>query len=254
MSQVKEFRNFLCMGRCKSLGSMKSFLWHYLRSLGPVSCVFLSLFFKVFIEFVTILCLFYVYVLVFWLLGMWDRGSPTRDGTHPHPSPPLLEGEVLTTGQPGKSLSFVFMSWASSGLTMESGCSLMADGRQVFLPSWVPSGLTSSPSVMVAITDDCDILVYWYGRRHSISHQGTHMRTHAHTCTDTHMYTHMQIYICTMYTCACTHVHTHVHTAHKHVQKGIPDPAASASQNELHSTDAVLEGGGWQARLKTKWF
>lgn len=43
---------------------------------------------------------------------------------------------------------------------------------------------------------------------------------------------------------ACTHVHTHVHTAHKHVQKGIPDPAASASQNELHSTDAVLEGGG----------
>ena len=66
--------------------------------------------------------------------------------------------------------------------------------------------------------------------------------TKVHTCTL--MHTHMQIYICTMYTCACIHVHTHAHTAHKHVQKGIPDPAASASQNEFHSTDAALEGGG----------
>ena len=32
--------------------------------------------FKVFIEFVTILLL--AYVLVFWLLGMWDLSSPTR--------------------------------------------------------------------------------------------------------------------------------------------------------------------------------
>ena len=66
--------------------------------------------------------------------------------------------------------------------------------------------------------------------------------TKVHTCTL--MHTHMQIYICTMYTCACIHVHTHAHTAHKHVQKGIPDPAPSASQNEFHSTDAALEGGG----------
>ena len=78
-------------------------------------------------------------------------------------------------------------------------------------------------------TDDRDILVYWHGRRHSISHQGAHMHTHAHTCTDTHK-------------------------AHMHVQNGIPDPAASVSQNKLHSTDAALEGGGWQARLKAKWF
>ena len=34
---------------------------------------------KVFIEFVTILLLFYV--LVFWLGGMWDLSSPTRDQT-----------------------------------------------------------------------------------------------------------------------------------------------------------------------------
>ena len=36
--------------------------------------------FKVFIEFVTVLLLFYV--LFFWLRGMWDFISPTRDGTH----------------------------------------------------------------------------------------------------------------------------------------------------------------------------
>ena len=36
-------------------------------------------FFKVFIEFVTILLLFHV--LVFWPWGMWDPSSPTRDWT-----------------------------------------------------------------------------------------------------------------------------------------------------------------------------
>ena len=35
--------------------------------------------FKVFIEFVTVLLLFYV--LVFWLRGMWNLSSPTRDRT-----------------------------------------------------------------------------------------------------------------------------------------------------------------------------
>ena len=35
--------------------------------------------FKVLIEFVTILLLFYV--LVFWPRGMWDLSSPTRDRT-----------------------------------------------------------------------------------------------------------------------------------------------------------------------------
>ena len=36
--------------------------------------------FKVFIEFVTILLLFYV--LVFWSQGMWDLSSPIKDRTH----------------------------------------------------------------------------------------------------------------------------------------------------------------------------
>ena len=82
--------------------------------------------FKVFIEFVTILFLFYV--LVFWPRGMWDLSSPTRDRTHtpctgrrnlnhwttrevpyPHslpmwsacPSWPM--GPVLTSAQPTKT-------------------------------------------------------------------------------------------------------------------------------------------------------
>jgi len=40
----------------------------------------------------------------------------------------------------------VFTSWASWGLRVGSGCSLMAARRQVF-PSWVPRGLTSSLSI-----------------------------------------------------------------------------------------------------------
>ena len=52
--------------------------------------------FKVFIEFVTVLLL--SYVLVFWPRSMWDLSSLTRDQAHE------LEGEVLTTGLPAKSL------------------------------------------------------------------------------------------------------------------------------------------------------
>ena len=39
----------------------------------------------------------------------------------------------------------------------------MATRLQVFFPSWVPSGLTSSPFMVAAITDDRDILclVIW---------------------------------------------------------------------------------------------
>ena len=55
--------------------------------------------FKVFIEFVTILLLFYV--LVFWMQGKWDLSSLTRDRT----APLALEDEVLTTELPGKSLT-----------------------------------------------------------------------------------------------------------------------------------------------------
>ena len=63
----------------------------------------------------------------------------------------------------------VFSSWVSSGLTRGSGCSPVAARWQVFFPSGVSSGLTSSHWRSV-IADDCDILVYWYGRKCSTSH------------------------------------------------------------------------------------
>ena len=51
---------------------------------------------KVFIEFVTVLCLFYV--LVFWPLALQPGLKPVS---------PALEGEVLPTGPSGKSLSLL---------------------------------------------------------------------------------------------------------------------------------------------------
>ena len=56
-------------------------------------------FFKVFIEFVTILLLLYVV----WFFGYKACGilAPQPGTEH---APPALEGEVLTTGPPGKSL------------------------------------------------------------------------------------------------------------------------------------------------------
>ena len=55
------------------------------------------------------------------------------------------------------------VSWISSGLTVRSGCSLMAARQQVFFPSWVPSGFTSSPSLVSATAIDFDIfcLLIW---------------------------------------------------------------------------------------------
>ena len=60
-------------------------------------------FFEIFIEFITILLLFYV--LVFWLQGLWDLNFPTRDRS----CTPALEGDVLTTGPapPGEVPNFI---------------------------------------------------------------------------------------------------------------------------------------------------
>ena len=52
--------------------------------------------FKVFTDFITTLFLFCV--LIFWPRGMWDPSSLTGAWTHT----PWLEGDVLTTGPPGK--------------------------------------------------------------------------------------------------------------------------------------------------------
>ena len=74
-------------------------------------------FFKVFIEFVTKLFLFYV--LAFWPWDTWALSSPTRDQTHT----PALEGEVLTTGEPGTSLGAFKatgeeLHWLPNGFTI----------------------------------------------------------------------------------------------------------------------------------------
>ena len=54
--------------------------WNYISFLFLFLRFFLMwTIFKVFIEFVTILFLFYA--LVFWLWGMWDLTSPTRNWT-----------------------------------------------------------------------------------------------------------------------------------------------------------------------------
>ena len=68
--------------------------------------------FKVFIEFATVLLLFYV--LVFWLRGMWDLCSPTRDQTHTL----CIGSQVLTTGLQRKSPCgfFLFLFFNSNPL------------------------------------------------------------------------------------------------------------------------------------------
>ena len=48
-------------------------------------------------------CLFHV--LFFWLQGMWDLSS--QPGTEP--TFPALEGDILTTGPPGKSLHLLIL-------------------------------------------------------------------------------------------------------------------------------------------------
>ena len=74
--------------------------------------------FKVFIEFVTVLlllfltslleynCLQYCFCFMFWFFGHEAHGIlAPRPGIEP--SPRAMEGEVLTTGPPGKSLLLV---------------------------------------------------------------------------------------------------------------------------------------------------
>ena len=64
-----------------------------------------TIFFKVFIEFVTVLLLFYV--LVFWQQGMWDLSYLTRDQT----CTPCIGRRSLNHWMPGKfprRVGFIF--------------------------------------------------------------------------------------------------------------------------------------------------
>ena len=64
----------------------------FLNVFFKKNIVLMRTIFKVFMEFVTILLLFYV--LVVWLQGMWDLGSLTRDQT----CTPCIGRRSLTTG------------------------------------------------------------------------------------------------------------------------------------------------------------
>ena len=56
-------------------------------------------------------CFCFTFWCLFWLWGMWDLSSLTRI----EPAPPAVEGEVLTTGLPGKSpaLKVLFLNSVS---------------------------------------------------------------------------------------------------------------------------------------------
>ena len=79
--------------------------------------------FKVFIEFVTILFLFYV--LVFWPLDMWDLSSPTRDGTC---TPSITRGDIKHWTTREVPLHIIFKPtrflglWSLDGKSGLSGC------------------------------------------------------------------------------------------------------------------------------------
>ena len=60
--------------------------------------------FKVIIEFVTKLLQFYVLIFVREVRGILIPQPGSK------PTPPALEGEALTTGPPGKPLSYFFKS------------------------------------------------------------------------------------------------------------------------------------------------
>ena len=100
--QVKEFSAFLCMERCKSLGSLKSFLSYAPQHLEPVSKVYTS-----------------------W--ASFPQGS-------------LWEVAIV---------------WWRLDSTYSS-------------PSWGSSKHTGL-HWRAAIADNCDILVYWYGRKYFTS-------------------------------------------------------------------------------------
>ena len=73
--------------------------------------------FKVFIEFVTILFLFFM----FWFFGCEARRI-LAPGPGIEPAPPALEGKVLIVGLPGKSLSCLLLKFIECYSLLDSVC------------------------------------------------------------------------------------------------------------------------------------
>ena len=90
-------------------------IWWFVSNLTAEKVV---IFLKVFIEFVTILLLFYI--LVFWPQGMCDLSTNQESELET----PDLEGKDLTTGSPGKSQDFVLIHLYCKYTVFHSSCIL----------------------------------------------------------------------------------------------------------------------------------
>ena len=74
---MERFWNYIDVMVNKTVNVLSATQWPTVRWLFFLTFFFMWTTFKVFIEFVPMLLL--LYVLVFWLQGMWDLSSPTRD-------------------------------------------------------------------------------------------------------------------------------------------------------------------------------
>ena len=79
-----------------------------------------------------------------------------------------LNSSLLYASQLSGASVLRFSHPESLVLIVESGCSLVAAKSHRYSPSWVHLGLRNS-RWGAGIVDNCDILIYWYGRKYSIS-------------------------------------------------------------------------------------
>ena len=64
--------------------------------------------------------LLYCFCFMFWFSCHWAYGIlASPPGTEPTPS--AMEGRVLTTGSPGKSLHYQLLQWGSASLLLQQG-------------------------------------------------------------------------------------------------------------------------------------
>ena len=102
---------------------------------------------KVFIEFVTVLILFYV--LIFWAWGMWNLSSLTRSWTHlvpptttPHSPPPCIGRWSLN-------------HWSTKEVVLFSQEAFLLDHQIIFSPDFPPITLDSSLRLICSLLFLC---------------------------------------------------------------------------------------------------
>ena len=97
----------LCLnpGFCPLLSAVRQVTRIIFASVFFIQDVLTWTIFKVFAWFFFFCCCCFV---LFWPGGTWDLSSSTRELREP--VPPSMEGEVLTTGLPGKTLLQFFLT------------------------------------------------------------------------------------------------------------------------------------------------